>query len=87
MGSMLFLQWEEKLRKETIRLRVESDQINREEKRMVLQSARLEKEAELHKAKEMSEHQLKELQKEVINNVIQGESDHHVFQRTICSKA
>lgn len=58
-------QWEEKLKKETIKLRVELDQVNRDEKRLVLQSARLEKEAELQKAKEHWEHQLKELQNQV----------------------
>ncbi|XP_054262298.1 myosin-10 isoform X2 [Macrosteles quadrilineatus] len=72
-------QWEEKLKKETIKLRVELDQVNRDEKRLVLQSARLEKEAELQKAKELWEHQFKELQNQIeaLKQKILDEEEEH----------
>lgn len=63
----MHLQWEEKLRKETIRLKVELDQMYRDERRLTLEAARVEKEGELHKAKEKWEKRFQELVKEVRN--------------------
>ncbi|XP_046689181.1 protein FAM184A isoform X4 [Homalodisca vitripennis] len=58
-------QWEEKLKKETIRLKVELDEINRREKRLTLEAARVEKEGELLKAKEKWEKKFQDLIKEI----------------------
>lgn len=59
------MQWEEKLRKETLRLRIELDQINRDDKRLLLETARVEKEAELLKNSEKWNAKLQESLKEV----------------------
>lgn len=63
----LWFQWEEKLRKETLRLRIELDQINRDDKRLLLETARVEKEGELLKSKEKWDAKLQESLKEVSN--------------------
>lgn len=59
------MQWEEKLTKETIRLKVELDQVYRDERRLMLEAATVEKEGEMQKAIQAWERKFQGLEKEV----------------------